>query len=317
MIGSFYGIFLSVVIALVSFLISTFHHSFDALVISIILGMITANLFESRAFLDKGIQLSLKIFLPVGIALYGTQLTVSHVNPYFLLAVVVVFLAMFFLIYFVSKTSGIDGRLGILLATGFSVCGASAIAIVSPVIDARNEDTSLSVIVVMIYGLTGMVIYPVIGEILNLSYTVFAFLAGTTLPMLGQVKVTASGYSKDCINCLELAVKFKLLRMSMLFFIVTVGIFLSNVKNKKFYVPWFVVVFVALSLVVNIFQVPWLTSYSTPISKFSLSTALAAIGLSIEFDSVAEGGLKPLFAVGISWAIVLIIIYMVLGFLNV
>lgn len=308
------GISLSILISVISFLVSSIHNSFDALVISIILGMITANLFDDKTFLDEGIQVSLKIFLPVGIALYGAQLTVSRISPYFWPAVVIAFTVMFALVYFISRVFGVEKRLGILLATGFSVCGASAIAIVSPLIDAKNEETSLSVIVVMLYGLIGMIIYPVIGDLLNFSHAGFAFLSGTTLPMLGQVKVTASGFSNES---LDPALKFKLLRMAMLVFIVTISILLSHGKKKRFYVPWFIIVFILLSIAVNIFEMPRLTRYCGLVSKFSLSTALAAIGLSIDFDSIAEGGGSPLLAVGISWAIVVSIIYMALEIINV
>jgi uncharacterized integral membrane protein (TIGR00698 family) len=308
------GVLFSLLIAVISFVLSTLHPSFDSLVISIILGMIVANLFVDRKFLEQGIGVSLKVFLPVGIALYGAQLSVSHINPYFLPAVIAVFLGVFFLVYFVSKAFGINEKLGVLLATGFSVCGASAIAIVSPLIDAENEDTSMSVIVVMLFGLIGMVIYPIVGDMLGLSVKGFAFLTGTTLPMLGQVKVTASSYGKESY---DLAMSFKLLRMSMLVFIVTVAIFLSRPKEKRFYVPWFVVVFIALSLVTNIYDIQWFTTYSRYVSKFSLSTALAAIGLSVDFDHIAESGAEPLFTVGVSWAVVLFIIYLALVIFNV
>ncbi|GBD98713.1 hypothetical protein BMS3Abin07_00739 [bacterium BMS3Abin07] len=312
--GRTIGVLFSLLIAVISFVLSTLHPAFDALVISIILGMIIANLFNDRQFLDKGIKMSLKIFLPIGIALYGAQLSVSHISPYYWPAVMIVFLSMFFLIYFVSGTVGVDRRLGVLLATGFSVCGASAIAIVSPLIGAKNEETSLSVIVVMMFGLIGMVLYPIFGDLLSLSNDAFAFITGTTLPMLGQVKVTAAGYSNESYR---LAVNFKLLRMSMLIFIVTVAILLSPAKGRRFYVPWFVIVFIVLAVLVNLFHFQRFSEYAGYISKFSLSTALAAIGLSVDFDYIAEGGFRPLFIIGVSWVIVVSVIYLVLVVLNV
>ncbi len=312
--NAYSGVLFSVLIAIVSYVLSSIHPSFDALVISIILGMIVANLFSDRQFLEKGIDLSLKVFLPVGIALYGAQLSVSYISPYFWPAVIAVFLSVFFLIFFVSKAFGIDTKLGVLLATGFSICGASAIAIVSPLIKAKKEETSLAVIVVMLFGLIGMVIYPVLGDLLSLSPQGFAFLTGTTLPMLGQVKVTASGFSEESY---ALAINFKLLRMSMLVFFVTVAILLSRAEGRKFYVPWFVVIFISLALLVNVVDLHWMTEYFRYVSKFSLSVALAAIGLSVDFDFISEGGSAPLFSVGVSWAVIVSIIYLALMIFNV
>ena len=75
------GLVVSIVVALIAFTLSYIHPSFDALVISIILAMLFSNLLREREFLNEGIKLSLKIFLPIGIALYGAQLTIKEIDP--------------------------------------------------------------------------------------------------------------------------------------------------------------------------------------------------------------------------------------------
>jgi len=309
-----YGMIVALAIAVVSLVLSNLHSSFDPLVVSMILGMLVANFFDEKEFLKGGVDQSLKYFLPVGIALYGAQLSVKMVNVYFFPGVLAVFLSLFFLVYIVSRILGIENRTGILLATGFSVCGASAIAIVSPLIRAKNEETSISLIVVMLFGLTGVVFYPVLMNILDLSLEEFAFFTGTTLPMLGQVKITAASFGQEC---LDLAVKFKLLRISMLFFIVTIAIVLNRESAKKWYVPWYIIVFIVLAVFVNIYDLSSITVMIRPVSSFALSVALASIGLSVDFNSITELGPRPLFAIGISWVIIFLLIYMVMGILNV
>ncbi|NOZ25481.1 MAG: putative sulfate exporter family transporter [Nitrospirae bacterium] len=296
------GLIISVVIAVIAFILSYVHPSFEALAISIILGMLFSNILQDRQFLNDGIELTIKVFLPVGIALYGTQLSIRSLDPAMTPLVFLTFIAVFSLVYLVSKWSGLKNNIGILLATGISICGASAIAIVSPLIKSDGEETSISLIVVMIYGLFGMIAYPLLANFLDLGMKEFAFVSGTTLPMIGQIKVAASAYGTECVTT---ALKYKLLRMSFLVFLVTLTLFLSRKEDRRIYIPWFIAVFVLLALVVNIFRLDRLSEISAPVSRFSLSTALAAIGLSVDFESITEEGIKPLIIVVLSIAAIL------------
>lgn len=293
---SFQGLFVSLLIAFSAFMLSYIHPSLEALAISIIFGMLVGNILKDSRTLQKGINLSLKIFLPVGIALYGSQLQLKDVEPVKVVYIFITFISVFSLVYIFTRLFGCRNNTSVLIATGMSVCGASAIAIVSPLIEADREETSISLIVVTIVGLIGMIFFPLIGYYLNYSVEEFALLSGTTLPMLGQVKVAAMDYRGDILT---LAIKYKLIRMSFLIFIITVAIVLSGIKKKRFYVPWFVVVFILLAIVVNVFNLSYITGYLAPISRFSLCTALASIGLSVDFEAITERGFAPLLSTGV------------------
>ncbi len=296
------GLVISLVIAVTASVLSNIHPTLDALAISIILGMLFANLLEDSEFMKEGIALTNRVFLPLGIALYGTRLSVREIDPAMAPLVLATFAVMFSVVFFLAKGFGLKRNLGILLATGISICGASAIAIVSPLIRSDNEETSISLIVVMIWGLFGMIAYPLLASYLGLGLKEFAFVTGTTLPMIGQIKVAAS---TSGALCLAAALKYKLLRMSFLFFLVTLTVFLSTKQGRRVYIPWFIVVFVLLAVMVNVFRLERLSEISAPVSRFSLATALAAIGLSVNFDSITEEGIKPLLIVVLSMVIVL------------
>ncbi|GBE01068.1 hypothetical protein BMS3Bbin06_01041 [bacterium BMS3Bbin06] len=307
MLKGFSGLAISCCIAVVAISLSYVHPTFEALVISIILGMLIANILEDRSLLEKGLDLSIKIFLPVGIALYGTQLIVEKTDTLLVFSVLVTYILIFFSVYFMSLFFNLRKNTSILLATGMSTCGASAIAILSPLINADSEETSISLIAVMIYGLFGMIFYPLLSDLIGLGIKEFAFLSGTTLPMLGQVKVSASALGTDCLNQ---AVKYKLLRMSFLVFLITFAVFLSRGK-KGIFVPWFVILFIVLAVSVNVFKLYRLSKLVEPLSRFSLSIALASIGMKVHFDSITESGIKPVAVIFISLSIVLAALYMV------
>jgi uncharacterized integral membrane protein (TIGR00698 family) len=297
------------VIAALSYLLSTFHASFDALVLSIIVGMLCGNMIGDREYFAKGVESALKIFLPLGIALYGSQLVLGELRWGQLLSIVLVFSALFGFTLLISSVFSIDRKVAVLLASGLAVCGAAAIAVISPLIGARREDTSISVISVMMLGLTGMIFYPILNDLLLLTRDEFNFLAGTTLPMLGQVKVAALNV---CPECLSAAVKIKLIRISFLFFLVTISICFSGEGEKKVKIPWFVIVFILLALGVNLSAaLAPAGQYFKWASSFFLSAALAAIGFSVDFDSVIERGILPLGVIFFSWGLVVLLMYLI------
>ncbi len=300
--GDSHGVALSLLIATASFLLSKVHASFEPLAISIIFGMLLSNVLANREQLQKGIDIMLRFFLPVGIALYGTQLTFSNNIGYQTwFSILVVFAFTFFSALVISRALRLPSQLSLLLATGISVCGASAIAVLSPLVRARREDTSISIISIMVMGLTAVILYPTFHHIFGLSGTEYAFFSGVTIPMMGQVKIAAQGGGPGVA---ALALKFKLIRVSMILCVALGMLFLHGRKEKGFSVPGFMIAFLVLAVAVNLIDamepVPRLME---PVCKFLLSSALAAIGLSVDFDSITSEGGRPLIAVFASWGI--------------
>jgi uncharacterized integral membrane protein (TIGR00698 family) len=309
--GAAPGVGIIFIIAFISYLASSMHPSFDALVISIIFGMLVANMLDDTRILQQGIDISLKLFLPIGIALYGFQLRIVNVEAASLPGAFIVFAFMFLVCYFISRGVGLDKPLSALLSTGMSVCGASAIIVIAPILGARKEDTSISVLSVITVGLTGMITYRVLPGMLDIDIGKFAFLTGATLPMLGQVKVASSVMGEESLN---LALHYKLVRISALAVVAVFALIFSRSRDKRFHVPWFMVAFFAFAIAVNVSSLA--ASFSgivKPVSKVSLSIALAAVGLSINFDSITEKGAGPLLSAFLAWGIIVLTVYLALS----
>ena len=302
------GLLLAGVIALLSVYISTLHASFDALVISIIIGMIFNNLLSERKVFIRGTETAIGVLLPAGIALYGMQLSLTGLKTGLLASVFLVFVVTFGLTLMLSRIFNLNTRIAILLASGLSVCGASAIAIVSPLIAAKREDTSISVLSVMMLGLIGMIFYPLLYDLSPFSKEEFTFLAGTTLPMIGQVKVAAGNVCPECVNS---ALQIKLVRVAFLVFVIPLAMVLSRKGEKRVVVPWFVVVFVLLSVLANSLKsLKDFLDVGRVVGTFFFSAGLAAIGFSVDFDTVVEEGLAPLGVILISWLVVIIAVFL-------
>lgn len=315
-LSEYSGLILSLLIASVSFFLSQFHPSFDSLVVSIIFGMLLSNMLVKREQLQKGIDVMMKFFLPLGIAFYGTQLTFESTGEYRIwLYVIAVFILSLSVTFRISRIFRLNGRLAVLLASGFAICGASAIAVMSPLIGAKKKDTSISIISIMVIGLLSVVFYPVFWKDAGLIPREFAFFSGTTIPMLGQVKITAQSAGMDVLG---LALRVKLMRVSMLLFLVASVLIFSGRDEKRLYIPWFMIAFIIFVILTNFGgKISSMSRIFEPFSRFFLSSALAAIGLSVDFDSITSEGARPLLAVLFSWIIISAIIFTGLRLLHV
>jgi uncharacterized integral membrane protein (TIGR00698 family) len=103
----------------------------------------------------------------------------------------------------------VDHKIGTLISCGPAICGGSAIAAVSPVIDAQEEETAVSMGTVFILNAVGLMIFPIIGKGLNLSQERFGMWAAIAIHDTSSVVGAAQSYGE---KALSIAVNVKLTR---------------------------------------------------------------------------------------------------------
>lgn len=302
------GAALALSIAAFSMALEAYNPSFDAQVLSLVIGMFAGNRLVRRETFRPGVETTLSGLLPAGLTLYSTQLVVTGMRGSFIAYVLLVCGALFGLTLLLARAFNIDRKTALLLASGLSICGAPAVAVISPMLGVRREETSVSVVSLLMLGLIGMIFYPLIHNLFSLSNGEFNFLAGATIPMLGQVKVAAASV---CPECLDEAVRVNLLRLSFFLFPMTAVYFLSDRKQSQ-PVPWFMVIFMGGVLGANTTGVfrPFLGQLQA-LSGFCLAAALAAIGYCIDFDEVIDKGIAPLGVLCLAWGVVLLLMYFI------
>lgn len=301
------GLGTAVLIASVSIALSLGHVALDPLVLAVLISIIAGNLLGPSPRLDPGISLSHRILIPAGIILYGSQMQFQPIKDLgagpilFILFLVMASLAV---IYTIAERFNIPRKIGLLLAAGSAICGASAIVVLSPVIQAKKEDTSVSLLAITVVGLTGVIVYPLLQETLGLSERFYAMLCGSTLYQMGQVKAAASLVSPAAM---DLAVPVKLIRVGTLLPIAIAFSLAAGKDGKKLYVPWFIVGSIVLAAVVNL--IPGLEGFQAaagPYVTFFFSVAIAAIGLSVDLESIIDVGPKPLLVVFLGWFVLIL-----------
>ncbi|UYM06862.1 YeiH family protein [Solicola gregarius] len=157
-----------------------------------------------------------KLLLRVGVVLLGLRLPLQDlatvgVRGIAVIAVTVV--ATFTLTCYLGGRMGLERGLVSLIASGFSICGASAIAAVETGIRRRDEDVALSIAMVTVFGTLMIVVLPVTGSLLGLTDTQLGVWAGASIHEVAQVVAAASAAGAAAV---AIATTIKLGRVSML-----------------------------------------------------------------------------------------------------
>src|SRR5262249_52984233 len=98
--------------------------------------------------------------------------------------------------YYCGRVFGLWPKTALLIGPGTAICGNSAIVAVARLIDASDEDVTLSVGTINIMGLLLMFALPVAGGILKLPDDAFAVWSGSTIHAVPQVVAAAFAFSQ-------------------------------------------------------------------------------------------------------------------------
>lgn len=280
-----------------------------ASIIALFMGTII-NSFFHPAWIKPALKFTSKRILKIAIILLGASLSVStvlSVGKMTFFVMIFTFLMCFGGGYFIRKLFGLNWKLSNLISAGTGICGGSAIAAISPVIDADDKDIAFAMSSTFIFDMIMVVIYPILGKLLNMSDIAYGIWAGTSVN--DTASVVASGYAFSEIAG-DFATMVKLTRTLAIIPTVLVFAYIgTRVKQKELkqanpsqkvnvvkIIPWFICGFLALSLLNSFGFIPLeVGSVLKASSKFLMVMALSAIGLGTSIADFKKAGLAPMF----------------------
>jgi len=239
--------------------------------------------------------------LRFGVVLLGLRLSVGQVGELGLPVIAVIVttvIATFFGTRLLGRHLGVSEPLSLLTATGYSICGASAIAAMESSADADEEEVAMAIGLVTIAGTIAMFALPSIGAALGLTNDQFAIWAGASVHDVAQVVAVGSTRGE---TVLAGAVVVKLTRVLLLAPLVTgVGIQRQRRTNsisssRPPLIPGFVVGFLALIALRSTGVVPAdLLATAATIEKLFFAVALVGLGAGVRIDRLRRLGGAPL-----------------------
>ncbi|MEI3609522.1 YeiH family protein [Pseudogracilibacillus sp. SO10305] len=304
--------------------------------VAIIIGMIVRNVFGLKEMFTFGMNFSVKRLLRFGIILLGLRLSLVEAVKLGALGIPLIIACIasgFFLTIYLTKKLQQSTRLGMLIATGTGICGVTAIMATAPVLKAKDNEISYAVANITIFGLTGMVLYPLLANFLFGDDPIkTGMFLGTaihdTAQVTGAALIHAQMFQMD--DVIDVATVTKLTRNLFIIVMIPLVSFLyfkgegtnKGEKVPKWYtfIPLFVIGFLCLSLIRTIGDATldstgaafgmlntslWEMIY-TKGSNFGttylLGMAMAGVGLSTDFWMLKGIGWKP-FYIGLTAAL--------------
>jgi uncharacterized integral membrane protein (TIGR00698 family) len=289
-------------VAALGYLGATFAHDLvpqvGVLTWAVAFGMIASNLRLIPAVAKPGLGKITKRLLRAGIVLLGFSLSFQSIAALGIGTVGVVVLALVSTILFTSwlgRRVGLSGPRSLIIATGFSICGASAIAAMESTAEADEEDVTAGIAMVTLFGSLAMVLLPLLQGPLGLSDTQFGIWAGASIHEVGQV-VAAAGPAGAAV--LALAVVVKLTRVLMLAPAVASVSIIKRMKSpaagkdakRPPLVPLFVIGFLAAAAVRTAGVLPAsLLPHIATVQTAALGAALFGMGASVQLAKLLKG----------------------------
>ena len=299
------------------------------LVVAVVFGALISNLGLMPTSCLPGIRFAARSLLRTGIVLLGLQLSFTQIGelgaPGLVLVAFVVSIT-FFGTQLLGRRMGLSGGLSLLVATGFSICGASAIAAMRPVSDADDDDMAYAIALVTICGSLAIFLLPLVGEMISFSGVRFGSWVGASVHDVAQTVATAASGNEQSQHA---AIIVKLTRVMLLAPLVAgVGFNrrrkLRNLQDETTtakrppLMPLFIVGFLASITLNSVVDLPvTLLSDVKWIEKSLLAAALVGLGAGVDARKLRSIGARPLALGLISWALIATVSGVGVVFLNI
>ena len=294
--------------------------SIPPLMASVLLGAILSNLKLVPTWARPGTQFAAKKLLRLGIVLLGTQLAVREViklgGPGIAVVAIVV-ASTFFGTQWLGARLGISRGLSLLVATGFAICGASAIAAMDGVSDADEEEVAFAIALVTLCGSLAIFLLPALAHPLGLQGVQFGQWVGASVHDVAQVVATASTKGTESLKAATIV---KLTRVVLLAPMVAGVTFARRRQHpagdltKDTRKPPIMPLFVACFLVAIAVRSTGMLSKETlghikTYQTWLLAAALVGLGTGVEFSKLRKLGGRPLLLGLISWILIASVSY--------
>ena len=315
------GLFVAIIGVLLAWGINALLPAIPLLTVCVVLGIAVGQIRALQAAVDGpwavGLTFSAKTLMRVGIVLLGLKLSLTDIAGLGIVGILttigVVVLA-FFGTLLLGRVMNLPGRLPLLIATGFAICGASAIGAMSGVIRAKKEETATAVALVTLCGTLAIAILPLLWHPLGMTDVQFGHWVGAGVHDVGQVVATASIAGSAA---LAIAVVVKLTRVLLLAPIVGITAIRERRRSVEAggddaqpvvrppLLPLFVAGFIVAVLVRSFVPVPeGLLAAADGLQTIALALALFSLGSAVHLRSLFITGWRALVVGLLAWALI-------------
>lgn len=192
-----------------------------------------------------------------------------------------------------------DKKISMLVSSGTAICGGSAIAAMTPIVDANEEETSISLSIIFVLNSIALFIFPVIGHLLAMSQEQFGLWAAIAIHDTSSVVGASQKYGDIALH---IATTVKLERALWIIPLSLVTALFYKKNGSKISIPYFIFLYI-VAMIINTY-IPIIQTVSPSIvwlSKRGLTLTLFLIGAGLTKEALKKIGVKPLLQGVILW----------------
>lgn len=286
----------------------------SALLVAVLLGAAAGNAGLVPEVARPGLAVVAKRVLRAGVVLVGFRLAADEVLALGvpgLLLVGGVVAVTFTGTRLLGRLVGVTRTTGLLVATGFAICGLTAVAALRGVVHADDEEVGAAAAMVTLCGTLAIAVLPALRPVFGLAPATFGHWVGASVHDVGQVVATAATAGDVALAA---AVVVKLTRVVLLGpLLVVVGWTERRREHRSLgqrppwttAVPPFVLAFLAASAARTVGLVPeaWLDGIRAAETAL-LAAALFALGTGIRLRALAVLGRRTVALALLAWTLV-------------
>lgn len=284
------------------------------LIIAIVLGVIVTNTISLPESISPGLNYSSKQLLRAGIVLLGLTLVLGDIidlGAPLLLAIVSIVTIGITSTIFLGKMLKVPQHLSLLIACGFSICGAAAVVGAAGVTDPKEKhekDTVTAVALVVIFGTLMIPAIPLLSSLLGLDDAIAGMWAGGATHEVAQVVAIGSALGS---GALTYAIVVKLARVLLLAPVVSV-LSIQQRRNSQPVegkmpplVPTFILGFLAMVFIRSFIPIPEVVlNISSFAQTLLLGAAMFGLGCGVKVRDLLKVGFRPFILAACSTLIV-------------
>lgn len=196
----------------------------------------------------------------------------------------------------------IEKKTSHLISCGTAICGGSAIAAISPLIQAEEKQISVALGTIFILNSIALFLFPYIGHLLHLSQMQFGLWSAIAIHDTSSVVGAASKYGAEA---LQIATTVKLARALWIIPVALLTTSFFKTGKQKIKIPYFIGLFI-LAMIMNTY-LPFIQPVSAQIvglAKIGLTATLFLIGAGLSNKVLRSVDIKPLLQGIILWIVI-------------
>ncbi len=204
--------------------------------------------------------------------------------------------------FLIGKWLSVDKKTSFLISSGTSICGGSAIAAVSPIVEADERQISVALGAVFVLNSVALMLFPYLGNLFNMSQHDFGLWSAIAIHDTSSVVGASSKFGQEA---LQVATTVKLERALWIIPLSIISAIIYKRKGKAIKIPYFIGLFI-ITMCISTYlpEYKYIYDGAVVVSKKGLCLTLFLIGTGLSLNNLKAVGARPFIQAVALWVII-------------